>query len=128
MLQQWRQKQNFYLFSYSAHPSIDVHNVHCSAKLEKKILFNFSFSFPLKYSFSLSLSLLLLFLFVKLKSLSPLSSFSISSLSFLSSSCVIGDGVGWWVSWMAWVSGSAMAMAMAMAGLLSLSIKLRWWV
>ena len=34
---------------------------------------------------------------------------------------MIGDGVGWWVSWMAWVSGSAMAMAMAMAGLLSLS-------
>ena len=22
---------------------------------------------------------------------------------------VIGDGVGWWVSWMGWVSGSTMA-------------------
>ena len=32
---------------------------------------------------------------------------------------VIGDGVGWWVSWMAWVSGLAMAWVsgLAMAGL-----------
>ena len=32
---------------------------------------------------------------------------------------VIGDGVGWWVSWMGWVSGSTMAWVSgpAMAGL-----------
>ena len=103
-----------YLFSYSAQPSIEV---HCSSKANIYIyIFYLTFlSFPLKYSLSLSLpSLFFLSLFSSDSSLNPVSSFSISSLSFLSSFRMIDDGVGRWVSWMAWlalawVSGSAMA-------------------
>ena len=127
------------MFSYSAHLSIDM---HCSTKLKKKIyiLFNFSPPFSLKYSLSLSLclsfSLCLLFLFVSDSRVSTslflfylLDLFSLffsrdrrwrGSMGFVNGVLAIGsvgfvDGVGRWVSWMAWVSGSAMAWVSGLA-------------
>ena len=115
--------------------------MHYREKLKKKenILFNLSPPFQLKYSFFF-LSLCLLFLFVLdsrvSTSLFLLYLFAIFSLFFSHD-----QRLGRWVSWMAWVSGSAMAwsvmvglehkinsgsamawsvMTMAMASLLSL--------